>query len=78
MQVVRNSSGLYTPDTNNSCVWWMELEELDSGDYQWNKQRTQSRAVQRPLYPSRVIIYIENGEQFTVRACWNIWEGKRF
>lgn len=35
LQVVRNSSGLYTPDTNNSCVWWMELEELDSGDYQW-------------------------------------------
>ena len=38
LQVVRNSSGLYTPDTNNSCVWWMELEELDSGDYQWNNK----------------------------------------
>jgi len=38
LQVVRNSSGLYTPDTNNSCVWWMELDELDSGDYQWNNK----------------------------------------
>ena len=38
LQVVRNSSGLYTPDTNNSCVWWMEMEELDFGDYQWNNK----------------------------------------
>lgn len=38
LQVVRNSTGLYTPDTNNSCVWWMELDELDTGDYQWSNK----------------------------------------
>ena len=35
LQVVRKSEGKYTPDDNNECVWWMELEELSSQDYTW-------------------------------------------
>ena len=35
LQVVRKSEGKYTPQTNNECVWWMELEELDTQDYEW-------------------------------------------
>jgi branched-chain amino acid aminotransferase len=35
LQVVRKSEGKYTPDDNNECVWWMELEELSTQDYTW-------------------------------------------
>ena len=35
VQVVRKSEGKYTPDDNNECVWWMELEELSTQDYTW-------------------------------------------
>lgn len=36
LQVVRKSEGKYTPMTNNECVWWMELEELETQDYEWS------------------------------------------
>lgn len=36
LQVVRKSEGKYTPETNNECVWWMELEELETQDYEWS------------------------------------------
>ena len=36
LQVVRKSEGKYTPRDNNECVWWMELEELGTQDYEWN------------------------------------------
>lgn len=35
LQVIRKSTGRYTPDTNDTCVWWMELEELSAQDYTW-------------------------------------------
>ena len=38
LQVVRKSEGKYTPDDNNECVWWMELEELSSQDYTWTSK----------------------------------------
>ncbi len=38
LQVVRKSEGKYTPDNNNECVWWMELEELGSQDYTWTSK----------------------------------------
>lgn len=38
LQVVRKSDGKYTPDDNNECVWWMELEELSSQDYTWTSK----------------------------------------
>jgi len=38
LQVVRKSEGKYTPDDNNECVWWMELEELGSQDYTWTSK----------------------------------------
>ena len=38
LQVVRKSEGRYTPDDNNECVWWMELEELGSQDYTWTSK----------------------------------------
>lgn len=38
LQVVRKSEGKYTPDDNNKCVWWMELEELSSQDYTWTSK----------------------------------------
>ncbi len=38
LQVVRKSDGKYTPDDNNECVWWMELEELGSQDYTWTSK----------------------------------------
>ena len=38
LQVVRKSEGKYTPDDNNECVWWMELEELNSQDYTWTSK----------------------------------------
>lgn len=38
LQVVRKSEGKYTPDENNECVWWMELEELSSQDYTWTSK----------------------------------------
>lgn len=38
LQVVRKSPGKYTPEHNDACVWWMELEELDAQDYQWNEK----------------------------------------
>ena len=38
LQVVRKSEGKYTPDVNNECVWWMELEELSSQDYTWTSK----------------------------------------
>jgi branched-chain amino acid aminotransferase len=38
LQVVRKSEGKYTPDYNNECVWWMELEELGSQDYTWTSK----------------------------------------
>tara|TARA_B100000900_G_scaffold414901_1_gene442983 strand:- start:4219 stop:5067 length:849 start_codon:yes stop_codon:yes gene_type:complete len=36
LQVVRKSKGRYTPEKNDECVWWMELEEFSSQDYTWN------------------------------------------
>ncbi len=38
LQVVRKSEGKYTPDENNECVWWMELEELSTQDYTWTSK----------------------------------------
>ncbi|CAI8169855.1 MAG: D-alanine aminotransferase [Cryomorphaceae bacterium] len=38
LQVVRKSEGKYTPEDNNECVWWMELEELGSQDYIWTSK----------------------------------------
>ena len=38
LQVVRKSEGKYTPDDNNECVWWMELEELSTQDYTWTSK----------------------------------------
>lgn len=38
LQVVRKSEGKYTPDDNNECVWWMELEEIGSQDYTWTSK----------------------------------------
>jgi branched-chain amino acid aminotransferase len=38
LQVVRKSEGKYTPDDNNKCVWWMELEELSTQDYTWTSK----------------------------------------
>lgn len=38
LQVVRKSEGKYTPEDNNECVWWMELEELGSQDYTWKSK----------------------------------------
>jgi len=38
LQVVRKSEGKYTPEDNNECVWWMELEELGSQDYTWTSK----------------------------------------
>lgn len=38
LQVVRKSEGKYTPDDNNECVWWMELEEQSSQDYTWTSK----------------------------------------
>lgn len=38
LQVVRKSEGKYTPEENNECVWWMELEELNSQDYTWTSK----------------------------------------
>jgi len=38
LQVVRKSEGRYAPLSNNECVWWMELEELGTQDYQWTER----------------------------------------
>jgi branched-chain amino acid aminotransferase len=38
LQVVRKSEGKYTPDDNNECVWWMELEELSTQGYTWTSK----------------------------------------
>ena len=49
LQVVRKSEGKYTPDENNECVWWMELEELSTQDYT-DTERTGGGSIQRPLH----------------------------
>lgn len=38
LQVVRKATGKYTPSSDQSATWWMELEELEEADYSWSEQ----------------------------------------